>query len=102
MKTISNVLLKSIFLLVYGYKKISNKEITSNDCDAYAYGTFSTLDEAKQACKDNDTCSGIYDINCGADGTFHLCPKTDDVLKDATASCVHEKIIIGKEGPQTN
>ena len=82
--------------LVYGYRKLSNKKILSNDCDEYKYGTFFGLDEAKHACKDDANCSGIYDLNCGVDSTFHLCPNTDDVLKDSTASCVHTKIIIGK------
>ena len=82
--------------LVYGYRKLSNKEISSDDCDGYAHESFPNLDNAKEACKENSNCSAIYDSNCGGDSMFYLCPNMDDVIKDSSASCVHEKIIIGK------
>ena len=88
--------IRYIFIIVYGYRKISNKAILSHDCDEYKHGQYSNIDDAKKACKKDANCSAIYDKNCGDDAVFHLCTNMDDVLKDSHSSCVHAKIIIGK------
>ena len=53
------------------------------------------MDEAKQACKEDKNCSGIYDVDCGdeAGSIIHLCTDVTGVASDV--SCVHEKIIVG-------
>ena len=71
-----------------------NKEILGEDCNEYMNGQYSDLDEAKQACKEDGNCSAIHDVHCGGDNIYYLCKNLDDVLKDSTTSCVHEKIII--------
>ena len=84
------VLGKDFFVSVYGYKKISNK-----GCDEYKYEEFYQLEDAKQACLNDTSCSSIFDVECGAAKTYHLCPEIDNVLSPSDLSCIYDKIIIG-------
>ena len=77
---------------VYGFKKYLNK-----DCDQHKYSQFSTIADARQACKQDKNCSAITDVNCGDGQMFHLCPNTKDILNYSELSCIHEKVILGKE-----
>ena len=83
-------LVKIFFVSVYGYKKISNK-----GCDEYKYEEFYQLEDAKQACLNDTSCSSIFDVKCGAEKTYHLCPDIDNVLSPSDLSCVYDKFIIG-------
>ena len=64
-------------------------------CEEYKYGNFSDMGSAKDACKNDKNCSGVYDVSCGDINTFHLCKKMDDVMSYSDKSCIHDKIIIG-------
>ena len=83
-------LVKIFFVSVYGYKKISNK-----GCDEYKYEEFYLLEDAKEACLNDSSCSGVFDVSCGAAKTYHLCPEIDNVLSPSDLSCVYDKFIIG-------
>ena len=80
--------------LAYGYRTFSNKS-----CEGHKYGNFSDIQEAKQACKADENCFAIYDVECKNGNVFHLCPEQEiqeAVLDISSVSCIHEKIIIGK------
>ena len=85
-------LLIFIFFLVYGYKKMYKKE-----CNQHKYGEFDQLEDAKEACDEDANCASIYDVSCGDENTFHLCPNGEDVLNESWFNdCVHDKVITSK------
>ncbi len=65
-------------------------------CEDNKYGLFSDIKDAKQACKEDKNCSAVYDVGCGDGSIYHLCLDKEHILFDSNASCIHEKIIIGK------
>ena len=77
------------FFLAFGFKKIEGKE-----CDENKYGDFSDFDEAKLVCKSDKTCASIYDVGCGNQKKYHLCPEDEE--KPSSESCVYLKFVVGK------
>ena len=80
--------------LAYGWKPNLNKH-----CKDYEYVLFNDIEEAKLQCKREKNCTAIYDVECGVVGTYYLCPEIENVIEYHESSCVHEKIIIGKNLP---
>ena len=78
------------FFVVYGFRKNLHK-----GCEEQKDRQFSEISDARQACRTNKNCSGVYDIACGANQTFHLCLHAEAILHQSESSCVHDKIILG-------
>jgi len=53
---------------IINYTKFINRE-----CDADKYGSYETLEEAKDACSADKHCKGVYDDDCNGN-QFYLCP----------------------------
>ena len=67
----------------------------NKQCEDNKYGLFSSIKDAKQACKEDKNCTAIYDRGCGNGSVYHLCPDRKDILFHADVACIHEKIIVG-------
>lgn len=84
-----------MFFLVFRYKRLSN-----TGCKNNWYGSFTEIQEAKIACKEDDNCSAVYDVECGNGNKYHLCPEEDgegeDVWINSAMSCIHLKLIVGR------
>ena len=81
-----------ILITVYSYKEIANK-----DCKAYQYETFTQIEEAKEACSNDEKCASVFDVGCSDEKTYHLCTSLSYVLLDSMSNdCTHDKLIIGK------
>ena len=78
-----------VFTPTFAFKKVEGKE-----CNEKKYGEFSDFDEAKLACEGDKTCSSIYDVGCGNQNKYHLCP--EDKEKSSSESCVYLKFIVGE------
>ena len=77
------------FFLAFGFKKVESKE-----CDETKYGDFSDFDEAKLVCKSDKTCASIYDVGCGNQKKYHLCPEDEE--KPSSESCIYLKFAVGE------
>ena len=58
-------------------------------CDKDKYGSYSTINDAKDACRSDENCQGIYNVNCRY-SSFHLCPK-GEAYEKSKDSCVYDK-----------
>ena len=68
------------------------------ECNQHKYGEFDQLEDAKEACDEDENCSSIYDVSCGDENTFYLCPNGEDVLNESWFNdCVHDKVITSKD-----
>ena len=75
----------------------SYKEMAKKDCKAYQYETFTQIEEAKEACSNDEKCASVVDVGCSADKTYHLCTSLSYVLIDSMSNdCIHDKLIISK------
>ena len=64
-------------------------------CDQQQYGDFTDIESAKKACiSEGKNCSSVYDVGCGNQNKFHLCPITSTT--QSTGSCTHMKVVVGK------
>ena len=59
------------------------------DCRSHRYGYYSTLEQAKTACSDDNNCQAVYHAACHG-GSYYLCP-IHAQLKHADVSCVYIK-----------
>ena len=78
------------YLIAYEFTKIENKK-----CDVQRYGDFTNIESAKKACiSEGKNCSSVYDVGCGIQNRYHLCPTNS--TKQSTDSCTHLKMVVGK------
>ena len=70
-------------------------------CKTDKYGSYSLLEEAKQACASDSKCASVYDRGCDASKKdIFLCPKRIDTLQNVNipifyssskTSCIYQK-----------
>ena len=64
-------------------------------CDNDGYGSFSTIQSAKDACSKDTNCQGVYDRDCNSVGSnvvddIHLCPTSAKYSK-SLSGCIFQK-----------
>ena len=66
-------------------------------CSNWSYGSFSTIQSAKDACSADSNCQGVYDQRCDADPyNIYLCPYSVKLYSSSMRSCVFQKNEKGK------
>ena len=62
-----------------------------------SYGSFSTIQSAKDACSADSNCQGVFDKRCDAKAEIYLCPISAAYLDfDYYGSCIFQKNEKGK------
>ena len=65
-------------------------------CYEDRYGSFSTIQSAKDACSNDPNCQGVYDQGCDSDANdIYLCP-TSATYETSSSSCIFQKNENGK------
>ena len=76
----------SIFMNVF----IEKENLKWKSCASDAYGSYSSLDQARAACISDINCKGVHDSACDGLGTLRLCPLAA-ALKESTTSCLYSQ-----------
>ena len=64
-------------------------------CSDQAFGSYSSVAEAKKACSSMAQCKGVYDVNCQEiSGNIHLCHSEQHYNYSIDYdSCIYHKIV---------
>ena len=77
--------------LDFDFEKLSNTNCTHGD------NVLQTLDLAKNECKDNKQCAGVFQENCADEKNYYMCLKNETILTDnQIEGCFYRKFPIGK------
>lgn len=80
-----DIAIKKIFKKLYpDYTETPNKY-----CWPY-YGSYTTLDGAKEACSADSDCQAIYDASCNG-SPYYLCSQSTGIYTSSIGSCLHHK-----------
>ena len=75
----------------YDFERLLNTHCSHGD------KSFGTLDGAKDECKLNEECTGVFQKNCADDKDYYECLKTSTMSNDAqNEGCFHKKFSVGK------
>ena len=78
-------------ILDYDFKRLLNTNCSHGD------EAFENLENAKDECKINKECIGVFQKNCADDKDYHECLKTSTVSTDlSNEGCFHVKFLVGK------
>ena len=78
-------------MLAYDFEKLLNTQCSHED------KAFDTIKIAKEECKINKECIGVFQKNCADDKDYHECLKTSTLSTDlSNEGCVYKKFSIGK------
>ena len=67
------------------------------DCSPPGDKVFDTLEIAKDECKINKECDGVFQKNCEHEKDYHECLKTSTLIEDISSEgCFYKKFPIGK------
>ena len=75
----------------FDFEKLSNTNCTYED------EAFESLVTAKDKCRSNKQCAGVFQRNCSDDNNYYICLKNRTISSDfQIEGCVHYKFPIGK------
>ena len=78
-------------ILGHDFERILNTHCTHGET------SFETLDHAKDECKLNEECTGIFQKNCTDNKNYYECLKTSIMSNDAkNEGCFYKKFPVGK------
>lgn len=80
-----------IFILAYEFERLLN-----TDC-SHGEESFEKLDNAKDKCKINDHCVGVFQKNCNVEENYYECLKNGTRSNNAQIEgCFYKKFSISK------
>ena len=75
----------------FDFEKLSNTNCTYED------EAFESLVTAKDKCRSNKQCAGVFQRNCSDDNHYYICLKNKTISSDfQIEGCLHYKFPIGK------
>ena len=75
----------------FDFEKLSNTNCTYED------EAFESLVTAKDNCRSNKQCAGVFQRNCSDDNNYYICLKNRTISSDfQIEGCLHYKFPMGK------
>ena len=80
-----------IYILDYDFERLFNTQCS------HGKNSFETLEHAKDNCKANGQCIGVFQKNCTDDKKYYECSKNATIISNIQIEgCIYKKFSIGK------